>query len=148
MDKSITEFDAALRTFATYCEFGGTLEETLCDRVVCGLRNEATQCRLLTEHDLTYQNACDIAKGIEAADSNTISLKSREPPINKVLYRTSSGTERKTCYWCSKTGHFPNQCRFKDAHCHACDKKGHIASVYKPAHRGKSSPTQVPKMPS
>ena len=52
-DESIAEFDAALRKLATHCEFGETLEETLRDRFVCGLRHEATQRRLLTEHALT-----------------------------------------------------------------------------------------------
>ena len=41
-----------------------------------------------------------------------------------------------------------NQCRFKDAYCHTCGKKGHIAPVCKSAHSGKSSPTQVHKKPS
>ena len=86
MDESIAEFDAVLRNLATYCEFGGTLEETLRDRFVCGLRNEATQRKLFTEHDLTYQKALDIAKGMKAAESNTILLKTREPSVNKVLH--------------------------------------------------------------
>ena len=62
VDESIVEFDAALRKLATYCEFGGALEETLCDQFVCGLRHETTQCRLLTEHALTYQKALDITR--------------------------------------------------------------------------------------
>ena len=41
-DESIAEFDAALRKLAIHCEFGGMLEEILSDRVVCGLRQEAT----------------------------------------------------------------------------------------------------------
>ena len=89
VDESMAEFDAALRNVATYCEFEGTLEEALCDRFVCGLRNEATQRKLLTEHDLTYHEALEIAKGMEAADSNTISLKTWEPSVNKVLHRAS-----------------------------------------------------------
>ena len=62
------------------------LEEILPDWILCGLSNEAIQCRLLTEHDLTYQKALDIAKAMEGADSNTISLKTQELPINKVLH--------------------------------------------------------------
>ena len=92
MDESIANFEAAPGNLATYCKFGGTLEEALHDWLVCGLRNQATQCRLLTEHDLSYQKALDIAKGMEAAESNTISLKTWEPLINKILHRASPGT--------------------------------------------------------
>ena len=113
-----------------------------------GLRHEATQCRLLTELVLTYQNTLDIAKGMQAADSNTRLLKTRELPINKVIHRASPGKERKTGHHCGKTGYFPNQCCFKDAYCHACGKKGCIAPVCKSAPRGNSSSTQVRKQPS
>ena len=147
VDESIVEFDAALRKLATYCEFGRTLEKTLRDRFVCILRHEAMQCRLITEHDLTYQKALDIAKGMKVTDSNTISLKTREPSLNKVIHRASMGAERPTCYRFRKTGHVPNQCRFKDAYCHACGKKEHIAPVCKSAHSGKSSLSQVRKKP-
>ena len=95
MDESIAKFDAALRNLATYCEFGGTLEEALRDRFVCGLRNEAMQRKLLTEHDLTYQKALEIAKGMEAAESNSILLKTREPSVNKVLHRVVAGNREK-----------------------------------------------------
>ena len=67
----IAEFDAALRKLTTHCEFGETLEEALRDRFVCDLQHEATQCRLLAEHTFTYKKALEIARGMEAADSNT-----------------------------------------------------------------------------
>ena len=95
-DESIAEFDAALQNLATLCEFGGTLEEALRDRFVCALRNEATQRKLLTVHDLIYQKALETAKGMEAVEIYSISLKTREMPINKVPNRASPGTERKT----------------------------------------------------
>ena len=85
VNESIAEFDAVLRNLATHCKFGGTLEEALRDRFVCGLCNEAMQRKLLTEHDLTYRKALETAKGMEAAESNSISLKTRELPSNKVL---------------------------------------------------------------
>ena len=73
---------AALWKLTTHCKFGVTLEKTLRDRFVCGLRHEAMQHLSLTEHALTYTMALEIAKGMEAADSNTISTKAPEPPIN------------------------------------------------------------------
>ena len=42
MEESIADFDAALRKLTTYCEFGGTLEESFHDRLVCGLHHEVT----------------------------------------------------------------------------------------------------------
>ena len=66
---------------------------------MCGLRNEATQRTLLTEHELTYQKALETAKGMEAVESNTISLKPREPPNNKVLNRASPGTDLFLAAW-------------------------------------------------
>ena len=35
--ESIAEFDAALRKLAIHCQFGEAVEESLCDRFVCGL---------------------------------------------------------------------------------------------------------------
>ena len=86
MDESIAKFDAVLRRLATYCGFGGTLEGALRDRLACDLRNEATQRQLFTGHHLTHQKALDIVKGMETADSKTISLKTPEPSVNKVLH--------------------------------------------------------------
>ena len=69
--ETIADFDAALRKLATHCNFGDTLEDALRDRFVCGLRHEAIQRRLLSETELTYQKAMEVARGIEAADKNT-----------------------------------------------------------------------------
>ena len=86
VDESITEFDAALRKLAIHCEFGEMLEEILRDRdqFVCGLHHEAMQGCLLSEAVLTNQKALEIAKGMEPADSNTVSYKARGPVIYKL----------------------------------------------------------------
>ena len=100
-----------------HCEFGRTLDETLrmIGLYVIYVVKPRMQRRLLTGHALTYQKAMDNAEGMEAADSDARSLKTRKPPINKVLHRTSLGKEKKTCNRCGKTRHFQNQCHFKDA---------------------------------
>ena len=140
--ESIAEFDAALRKLATHCEFGNTLEETLRDRFVCGLQHEAIQRRLLSEATLTYQKALEIARGMEAADSNTKSFKTFEPSIKKFTSRVPRSADRKTCYRCGRTGHTPTECKFKDADCHSCGKKGHIAPVCKSSSQRKAPKTQ------
>lgn len=42
-----------LQHVASTCDFGWFLDQALSDRLVCGLRNAATQKRLLAEADLT-----------------------------------------------------------------------------------------------
>ena len=55
--ESVAEFLAELKRLATHCQFGAFLEEALRDRLVCGLRSESVQKRLLAETDLTLKRA-------------------------------------------------------------------------------------------
>ena len=54
---------AELRRLATTCEFGTFLNEALCDRLVCGLREKAMQRWLLAEPNLDLKKACELGRG-------------------------------------------------------------------------------------
>ena len=69
--ETIAEYEAELRRLATHCHFEAHLSQTLRDRLVCGLRNEATQKHFLSKSDLTLQQAVEIAQSMEAAERNT-----------------------------------------------------------------------------
>ena len=60
-------FVAELRSLAEFCNFGGTLEVMIRDRIVCGINDTAVQKRLLAEPGLTYAKAVEIAQGAETA---------------------------------------------------------------------------------
>ena len=45
------------------------------DRFVCGLSNEATQKRLLTEQNLDLAKALEVAQAMEAAQKNALQFK-------------------------------------------------------------------------
>ena len=94
---------------------------------MCGLRHEAIQRRLLSETDLTYGKAMDIASAMEAADKNTKSFRVAEPAIKKFTSTPAKFRERQNCYRCNRPNHNAADCRFKDVECHHCKKKGHIA---------------------
>ena len=47
--ESVAQYLAALRKLAEKCEFGEFLDQALRDKLVCGIRNETIQRRLLTE---------------------------------------------------------------------------------------------------
>ena len=96
-DESISEFNAALRKLTLRCEFGEMLEEVLRDHFVYGLHvcHEATKRRLLSEAEFTYQRVLGIAKGMEAANSSTVSFKAKELVIHKVRKQIPHKTGKK-----------------------------------------------------
>ena len=67
--ESIADFVAELRKLAARCNFKkASLDETLCDKFVCGLQHEYIRSRLLTEEDnLTFDRSVKIATGLEGA---------------------------------------------------------------------------------
>ena len=141
MDKSIAEYDAALRKLAIHCKFETYLEEALRDRFVCGLCNEAMQRRLLAETDLTLTKAMELTQSMEAADHNSRAFKATEPTIKKISSRQPQRTRpQQPCCRCRKSGHKAPDCGFKDADCHACGKKGHIAPACRSKPKNKSVP--------
>lgn len=72
--ESVTMFVASLRKLAEHCEFKDVLNDTLRDRLVCGLRNEAAQKKLLTESDLTLDKAINISVTMEMASKEAHAL--------------------------------------------------------------------------
>ena len=92
--ESVADFVAQLKSLATHCVFEGHLDQALRDRLVCGLRNQGMQKRLLSETDLNFQKAIEIAKGMESAEKSTQQLKGPEGAIQRInnpYKRRSSG---------------------------------------------------------
>ena len=63
--ESVADYVAELRCLSTNCEFEGHLNDALRDRLVCGLRSENTQKRLLAIKRLTLQEAVEMAQAME-----------------------------------------------------------------------------------
>ena len=61
LGESVAMYVAELRRLAARCSFGSHLQEALRDRLICGLKSEAMQKRLLTEEDVTLAKATEIA---------------------------------------------------------------------------------------
>ena len=128
--ETITDFDAALRKLAIHCNFGDTLEDTLRDCFVCELRQEAIQRRLLTETELTYTKALEIARGMEAAAQQTKHFRESDPTATlKTIVSPTKYPSNRPCYCCGRNNHTAENCKFKSSTCHSCGKAGHIAPV-------------------
>ena len=121
---------AELRRLTTHCKLENTvdyLEESLHDRFVCGLRMESTRKWLLTEKNLTFTTALEIAQSLETASKDAQQLKGEAS--GAVHSVTSPKPVKEACYRCGQTNHKAGECRFKEATCHNCGKKGHIKVV-------------------
>ena len=146
--EAIATFAAELRRLASTCNFGEFLSEALRDQLVCGIRSSSTQRKLLSE-ERSFEQAMQMALADEVADSEAKQIApkhdstSNTVPVD-VVHKYQSRVEkkfpehqrndnavnatRKRCYRCNGN-HTQQQCRFKDATCHFCQKRGHIAEA-------------------
>ena len=157
----MAQYMAELRRLSEHCDFRDYLSEALRDRLVCGLRSEAIQRRLLSQKDRTLETAYDIALSEETASQRASELQasvktstSSEGDVWKVAPgkpHNGKGTAQ-SCYRCGKSGHTPDHCFYKHQKCRVCQKKGHIAKVCRNADKGApygtSSPGGSPKTPN
>ena len=132
-NESISSFVAKLRSLAKDCDFGASLEENLHDRLVCGISNSSVQRRLLSEPNLTFKKAFEIAQSHKSAAKNIATLQDSSfipasPTINGEVQKITPSTDS-SCYRCGRTSHRANTCKFKESTCHFCGKVGHIQPV-------------------
>ena len=61
LTESVLDYIVELRCLAMHCDFGDYLNQALRDRLVCGIRSENIQKRLLIEADLTLTRVVELA---------------------------------------------------------------------------------------
>uniref|UniRef100_A0AAX7VPE4 CCHC-type domain-containing protein n=3 Tax=Haplochromini TaxID=319058 RepID=A0AAX7VPE4_ASTCA len=105
--ESVTMFVASLRKLAEHCEFKDVLNDTLRDRLVCGLRNEAAQKKLLTESDLTLEKAINISVTMEMASKEAHALHATDR-VHKL--DNGKANAQGPCFRCGKLGHLASDC--------------------------------------
>ena len=77
-DEAIASFIARLHSLSEHCTFGDSLEDMICDRLVCGISEETIQKHLFAESKLTYKKAVELALGLETADKNVKLLRNNK----------------------------------------------------------------------
>ena len=122
--ESVKDFATELRHLTIHCELA-YLDEVLRDRFVCGLNNETIQKWLLTEKELAFAGAIDIAHRMESAAGNARKLQGTQESrdIHKL---TPAQGKAKQCYRCGQHDHKRTQCPYKGSKCHHCGKQGHV----------------------
>ena len=146
--ESVGTYVAELRCLSEYCNFGGTLEVMIRDRLVCGINDSTIQKRLLAEPGLTYDKAVELSLSMEMAAKNLKELKVKSEPsgdanfnptqqdVHRLTSQTATGSTV-TCYRCGKRGHTVLKCRVnKSVVCHHCGKSGHLQKACRSKQKG------------
>ena len=132
--ETVSAFVAGLRRISEHCKFEATLDDMLRDRLVCGVRDKRLQQHLLAEANLTFKIAMEVSQAVEAAERNARDLQARQTPKTETVLALNEPRAANLpvsvakCYRCGGA-HLPKDCHFKDAECHFCKKRGHIAKV-------------------
>ena len=138
--ESIASYVAALCKLTEHCSYCDAMEEMFRDGLVCGVNHDGIQQRLLSEKNLVFKNAFDLAQAIEAAEKNNKILKNSSAnspelhysssglPVVEGAKRLASKKSTPKCYRCGGP-HLAPVCKFKDTICRCCKKKGHLAKV-------------------
>ncbi|XP_064469921.1 uncharacterized protein LOC135384658 [Ornithodoros turicata] len=143
-NERITSYVLELRRLAEDCNFRSTLSERLRDQLVCGIRDDGLQRRLLAETDLTFENAkakvlaaeaaADQAKEIQtqglasAAHHINNDRRVRNPKGSTAKSRHPRDPPKTLCHGCGATPD-RDRCPFREAICRHGHKKGHIERV-------------------
>jgi transposase InsO family protein len=119
-NESIKDFVASLKSLATTCDFGDFLNDALRDKFVCGLKDSHTQRKLLTEENLTFVKAIEIATNNETAAKDAGQLKGKEHTVYGVRFKKTI----KDCNFCG-SDHPRGQCPAWGTRCGKCKGNNH-----------------------
>ncbi|XP_058049000.1 uncharacterized protein K02A2.6-like, partial [Ahaetulla prasina] len=148
--ESISDYMAALRQASKHCEYRD-LDEELLEQLIRGVRDIRLRRRLLAKSNLTLANALDEARAHEMSTHAADTLQKRLSPMagakpssvhHEGTYRESTSEEEEDVHYtgkstredpeeCGSCGgrHQRQRCKFRDAICRRCERKGHLAQV-------------------
>ena len=140
-NETVMDYVAELRRLSVNCNFNATLSDTLRDRLVCGLRHEYIQKRLLSESELDLDKAIKISVAMETASKDAAEVQGVQEQVHSLNFRkqqkkqkrheknrsqpVNKFQQKKLCFRCNGE-HSPDKCKHIETICNFCHKKGHI----------------------
>ena len=145
-EESIANFALRLKQGAAFCDYGQFLDRMLIEQLLFGLHARDICDEIIVRKPDTFKTAYDIAHTLEATRKTSLVLQTPNLPALPLVEETNKLVERSSvrskqnirfdkeirkqqkCHGCGGN-HFRNKCKFLEADCHSCGKKGHIAKV-------------------
>ncbi|XP_037931326.1 uncharacterized protein K02A2.6-like [Teleopsis dalmanni] len=137
-EETISEYATALQNLSTTCEFKDLREDLVRDIFICGLSLNFKHIkeRLLSEGDIKWGKALEIAKNIEIARQNaTTILKTVNENVvaglkKQRIARPVSVQQKHSKKECKKCGQLHKfKCPADGVICHICKKPNHYAKM-------------------
>ena len=129
-NEDISSFVSALRRLASKCSYGAFYSDAVRDQLVCGLRDPATQKKLLSTDKLDLEKAIMVARTMETAgkDSKEMSKTTHEP-VHQVKGPELKSGRIPECYCCGVRGHKKPDCPQLRETCSYCGIQGHMEKM-------------------
>ena len=123
---------AKLRKLLVHCDLKAKLNDALRDRLVCGIKKENIQKRLLSESDLKLEETIESATAMKTAAKDTVELQhqhrpdSVHKPSKRHIVSAKQKENNKACFRCARSNLTLYQCHFKEETCRFFSKKGYL----------------------
>ena len=136
--ESIETYAASLRALAATCAFGPLNDELICDRIVCGIHNNAVRLKLLQEPKLSLSKCIDLCRATETTTAQAKKMAGQDDNHDLMAhYVGKQSSPRKTtgdtsgfisdCKFCGRS-HKRNKesCPAFGRYCSGCGKRNHF----------------------
>ncbi|XP_034949714.1 uncharacterized protein [Chelonus insularis] len=128
--EQIKDYVANLKSLAKKCNFENNFDNCLRDQFIWGLRSDAIKVRLLTEVNLTFTRAVEIATLMENETENISKMNDSKEIVNGDNKNLKKPTKMNVkCFCCGKANHTKINCPFKNNNCNECGLIGHLRAV-------------------
>ncbi|KAI5708540.1 hypothetical protein M8J77_024816 [Diaphorina citri] len=112
-DESVDKFVSNLKSLAKSCDYNTMEEELIRDKIVLGVESNDLRKKLLSERDLTLQNAVDISRLFEATENRMRSITEKQESCTKdetVFISRGETSTKVRCFKCKRLGHVSKNC--------------------------------------
>ncbi|XP_028394385.1 uncharacterized protein K02A2.6-like [Dendronephthya gigantea] len=151
--ETIDTYATVIRTLADRCKFGALKEELVRDRIVCGIRDNTLQKKLLQETSLTLEKCLNICRAAEAANNQQKQISHNTSESTHALKpkgKPQFNSQRKPklpcpdCKYCGRRHERKKEkCPAYNKTCNNCSMKHHFSSVCQQPKRQERGPKTI-----